>query len=117
MQETLSIKLKNARQECQLSQNDVAGELNISRQAVSRWENGKAYPDIDNLVLLCKLYHVSLDDLLETKQDVSADTNTNIFDNVNIFTNSDLPFHDLNFVIKILSGLLIALVPIVMFHG
>ncbi len=113
MQEMLSIKLKSAREKCLLSQNDVANELNISRQAVSRWENGKSYPDIDNLVLLSKLYHMSLDELLETNQIV----NTNIFNDTNIFQESNAVFHDLDILIKALSYLLIILVPFVMFHG
>ncbi len=60
----LDIRLKNARVKKGLSQIDVANELNISRQAVSRWENGKSIPDADNLVLLSQLYGVSLDELL-----------------------------------------------------
>lgn len=60
----LDIRLKNARVKKGLSQIDVANELNISRQAVSRWENGKSIPDADNLALLSQLYGVSLDKLL-----------------------------------------------------
>lgn len=60
----LGDKLKKARSAKGYSQNDVARRLNISRQAVSRWENGFAYPDLDNLKLLSKLYEISLDELL-----------------------------------------------------
>ena len=60
----LDMRLKNARIKKRLSQSDVANKLNISRQAVSRWENGKSVPDADNLALLSQLYGVSLDELL-----------------------------------------------------
>ncbi len=47
-----------------LSQEDVAKTLNVSRQAISKWENNRAYPDIENLKLLSQLYNVSIDELL-----------------------------------------------------
>ena len=56
--------LKTARENKGLSQNEVANELGISRQAISKWENGRGYPDMDNLVLLSQMYEVSLDILL-----------------------------------------------------
>lgn len=46
------------------SQEDVAQKLNISRQAISRWENDWNIPDIENLKELSRLYNVSLDELL-----------------------------------------------------
>ena len=55
---TLAEKLKSARENAGYSQSQVAERLNISRQAVSRWENGRAYPDIDNLVVLSEIYKV-----------------------------------------------------------
>ncbi|MEK4023022.1 helix-turn-helix transcriptional regulator [Bacillus safensis] len=58
-------KLKNIRIERGLTQQKVAEELFISRQAVSNWENGKNYPDITTIVLLSKLYDVTLDELLK----------------------------------------------------
>lgn len=48
-----------------LSQADVSEKLNVSRQAVSRWEAGDSRPSIENLQALCKLYNVKLDDLLD----------------------------------------------------
>lgn len=63
----LHSNLKRVRLEKGLTQNDVAAKLGISRQAVSRWENGAAYPDIDNLTLLSEIYGVSVDELLGKK--------------------------------------------------
>lgn len=47
-----------------LSQEDLANKLNLSRQAISRWENDWNIPDITNLQELCKLYDITMDELL-----------------------------------------------------
>ena len=46
------------------SQEDFADKLNVSRQAISRWENGTALPDVQNVLQISKLFHVSTDYLL-----------------------------------------------------
>ena len=51
------------------TQEYVASKLNISRQAISAWENNQACPDIENLLLLSRLYKISLDDLVGNKAD------------------------------------------------
>ena len=70
--QNLPTKLKELRKQNHYSQEYVAEQLNISRQAISHWENGRAYPDIDNLVLLAELYGVSVDELLEDEGDAEA---------------------------------------------
>ncbi|KXU45521.1 MAG: helix-turn-helix transcriptional regulator [Longibaculum muris] len=57
-------KLLQLRKEKGLSQEALAQELGISRQAVSKWERAEASPDTDNLIELAKLYDISLDELL-----------------------------------------------------
>lgn len=57
----LSTQLKKAREEAGLSQADVSEKINLSRQAISRWENGRSTPDVETLILLSDLYNVSLD--------------------------------------------------------
>lgn len=54
------------------SQEELAEKLGLSRQAVSKWERAEASPDTDNLICLAKLYGVSLDDLLNTDDDVDT---------------------------------------------
>jgi transcriptional regulator with XRE-family HTH domain len=54
-------QLKKARLQTMLSQNEVSEQLKVSRQAISRWENNRGYPDIDNLILLCSIYNKPLD--------------------------------------------------------
>lgn len=65
-EEPLHIRLKYYRNQKGLSQTEVAEELNLTRQAISNWESNKSYPDIDNIVLLSKLYEISVDELLGT---------------------------------------------------
>lgn len=55
------LKLRKARG---MSQEDLAGELEVSRQAVSRWESGETLPDAVNLLKLSDLFGVSSDYLL-----------------------------------------------------
>lgn len=52
------------------SQDVLAEKLGVSRQAVSKWERAESSPDTDNLISLAKLYGLTLDDLLNTSQDV-----------------------------------------------
>ncbi|WP_053485378.1 helix-turn-helix domain-containing protein [Lysinibacillus sp. FJAT-14745] len=61
----LTQSLKNKREEHNFSQEDIAQKLNVSRQSVSKWENGNCYPDLDNLILLSELYNISLDELVK----------------------------------------------------
>lgn len=63
-------RLVNLRKVNNLSQEALAEKLGISRQAVSKWERAEASPDTDNLILLARLYGVSLDELLFTDEDI-----------------------------------------------
>lgn len=63
-------RLVNLRKANNLSQEALAEKLGISRQAVSKWERAEASPDTDNLILLARLYGVSLDELLKTEDEI-----------------------------------------------
>ena len=63
-------RLVNLRKSNSLSQEALAEKLGISRQAVSKWERAEASPDTDNLILLARLYHISLDELLKTEDEI-----------------------------------------------
>lgn len=58
-------KLKKAQVQSGLTQENVAEKINVSRQAISNWENEKSYPDIISVIELSNLYSISLDDLLK----------------------------------------------------
>ena len=59
-------RLVKLRKEKGYSQEELANQLGISRQAVSKWERAEASPDTENLISLARLYHISLDELLDT---------------------------------------------------
>ena len=61
----LARQLKVKREECGLSQDEVAKAIFVSRQTVSNWENDKTYPDVQSLLLLSKLFGVSIDELIK----------------------------------------------------
>ncbi|MCM1048580.1 MAG: helix-turn-helix transcriptional regulator [Clostridiales bacterium] len=63
-------RLVNLRKANNLSQEALAEKLGISRQAVSKWERAEASPDTDNLILLARLYRVSIDELLKTDDEI-----------------------------------------------
>ena len=63
-------KLQKLRKANGYSQEELADKLGISRQAVSKWERAESSPDTDNLIILAKLYNVSLDDLLSTDESI-----------------------------------------------
>lgn len=63
-------RLVNLRKSNNLSQEALAEKLGISRQAVSKWERAEASPDTDNLILLARLYQISLDELLKTEEEI-----------------------------------------------
>lgn len=58
--------LKQIRKQNGYSQEDLAELLDVSRQAVGKWENGQGYPEVEKLLLLSKKLNISLDDLMET---------------------------------------------------
>ena len=64
-------KVKSARINANLTQEQVADFLNVSRQTISNWENGKTYPDIVSVVKMSDLYNISLDHLLKEERPVS----------------------------------------------
>ena len=66
-------KIKNKRRELNLTQEYLAKELNISRQAVSKWEKGISEPSMDNLVKLSEIFGVDIDYF---KKDSDLEKNT-----------------------------------------
>lgn len=63
----LGDKLLELRKKKGLSQEEVAYELNVTRQTVSKWETNQTTPDFDKIAPLCKLYDISTDELLTGK--------------------------------------------------
>ena len=62
---SFSKNLEYLRKSRKMSQEDLAFKLGVSRQAVSKWESGAAYPETEKIVAICKLFDCSLDELLK----------------------------------------------------
>lgn len=63
--------LQYLRKRDKITQEDLAEKLNVSRQSVSKWETGEAYPETDKLIAICDLFDVSLDGLM--RSDLTGD--------------------------------------------
>lgn len=63
--ENISNIIKKIRKDNNLTQRDLANELNVTYQAVSKWENAKGIPDISTLKTISEKYHISLDNILD----------------------------------------------------
>lgn len=69
----LGKQIKKHRQEAQLSQDELANRVYVSRQTISNWENNKSYPDVNSLVLLSEIFQISLDILIKGDIEVMKD--------------------------------------------
>lgn len=70
---TLGEKLFNLRKQKNLSQEEVAEKLNVTRQTISKWETDQSTPDLDKLIPLCELYDISADYLLTGKEETKSE--------------------------------------------
>ena len=81
----IGTKIKDARTAAQLTQEQVAEALGISRQTVSNWENDRTYPDILSVIKMSDLYAVSLDHLLkDRKEEPMSDYTTFLEESTNV---------------------------------
>lgn len=69
-----SEKLQSLRKGKGLSQEKLAELLDVSRQAVSKWESGQTYPEIEKLIVLCDLFEITLDELVRDRDSIVNDT-------------------------------------------
>ena len=72
----LGNQIKKYRNELEISQEKLAEKIYVSRQSISNWENDKNYPDINSLIRLSQVFHISLDilikgDVEEMKKEIS----------------------------------------------
>ncbi len=96
--------LKKIRKDHHLSQEQLADELGVSRQAISKWESSTAYPEMDKIIMLCDKFSLNIDDLLhhdikEVKGEEESKRKVNkafddflkfITDTINLFSNMNL---------------------------
>ena len=67
--ENLCFLRKNAK----MSQENLAEKVGVSRQSISKWENGETYPEMDNILKICKIFHCKINDLIHDDiQDIDS---------------------------------------------
>lgn len=66
----IGVKLKEARLRAGLTQENVAEEIEVTRQTISNWETEKSFPDIVSVIKLSTLYNISLDKLLKGDEEM-----------------------------------------------
>lgn len=65
--------LKLIRKSKKMSQEELAERVNVSRQSVSKWETGESYPEMNNILQLCKIFNCKINDLVHTDMsDISS---------------------------------------------
>lgn len=98
-------KITTYRKEMKLTQDELAERLFVSRQLVSKWENGTGAPTIEFMLALAKLFHITIEELLCIDEEI-------VIDKDNIFAG-----HERMFIIKsIISKALIVDIPSVMYQ-
>lgn len=69
---TLGEKIYELRTKTNLSQGDLANKLNVSRQSISKWENGNSTPDLEKIIKLAEIFNISLDELIKNEEKEEA---------------------------------------------
>lgn len=87
----LGKQIKRYRSELDISQDELAEKVYVSRQTISNWETDKNYPDINSLLRLSEVFHVSLDvlikgDIEEIKEEIRQEDMQRFKKTSNIFT-------------------------------
>ena len=74
---TIGDRLLKLRKERNSSQEDLANELDVSRQTISKWETNQSMPDFDKIVPLCEYFGITTDELLTGSKDIIETTEEN----------------------------------------
>ena len=100
-------KLPKQRKNNNFSKEQLADKLGVSRQAVSKWESGISYPDMDKIIQMCKILNCKLEDLLddgvikESEKDSKININTYLQDFLSFITKIYNMFASMTFKQKI----------------
>lgn len=76
----LKDKLKKLRIKHEMSQETLAQELHVSRQAITKWENGNGIPEISNLIAISELFHISVDTLIKDDMELETKQESKLFE-------------------------------------
>ena len=84
---TTGEKITTLRKKKGLTQESLGEQIGVSRQAVSKWESDVTFPETDKLILLSKLFNVSVDYLLNIQNEKATNDNRKNAININTFPN------------------------------
>jgi transcriptional regulator with XRE-family HTH domain len=102
-------KINQLRKLSGMTQEQLAEKLNVSRQSVSKWENGAAAPDLESVVKISRLFQVSLDDLLtEGGEGVTKENNGQI----TLADLVEINRHNRKMLLLLISGLIFIMVSV-----
>ena len=104
-------RLNQLRKLSGMTQEQLAEKLSVSRQTVSRWETGGALPDLESIVKISRLFHVSLDDLLLGEPDTEEKSN----EQITLDDLVKLNLHNRKMMLLLISGLLFVMASILIF--
>lgn len=79
---SLSENLQNLRKIKNMSQEELAERLNVSRQAVSKWESGNGYPETEKIIAICEIFDCSMDELVKGKISLDVKEEKNNYDSI-----------------------------------
>ena len=131
MNNQFSENLKKIRKEHHLSQEQLADELGVSRQAISKWESAIAYPEMDKIIFLCDKFNLNIDDLLhkdikEVKGEEESKRKINnaideflkfITDTVNLFSNMNFKSKVKCLFEQVITALILLVVSVIIVYG
>ena len=108
MTTNLAENLKKIRKDHNLSQEQLAEELKVSRQAISKWESGNTYPEMDKILQICNKFNININDLLNndirevnSEQESKKNINKYIDDFLNFITNTFNMFINFSYKTKV----------------
>ena len=108
----LGNSLFHARKKCGLSQEEVAEKLGVSRQTISKWESDSTSPDLESIVKISRIFHVSLDDLLKEGETGVANKND---EQLTLEDLMKINLHNRKMTLLLISGLIFIMVSILNF--
>ena len=89
-------QIKHLRKSNNLTQEELAEKLNVSRQAITKWESGIGTPDISNIEAIAKLFNVSIDELLNNEGNIKTDNVSRTEFDLFSFNDFEIKFENIN---------------------
>ena len=105
-------KLNQLRKLSGMTQEQLAEKLNVSRQTISKWESGGTSPDLESIVKVSKIFHVSLDDLL---MEGDADVENKNSEQITLEDLMNINLHNRKMMLLLISGLIFIMVSVLNF--